>query len=112
MMSAMNIKGKAMVLITSEQLEQLNKAGYSGMVPIVKLFNPTGAGTWLVTGIEDGILYGYADLGMGCVEWGGLFSMEELVATRFRMGLGMERDRHWSPKEGTKYLSLESLDGV
>jgi hypothetical protein len=108
----MNIKGKAMVLITTEQLEQLKKNGYDCMKPVLKLFNPTGAGTWLVTGIEDGILYGFADLGMGCVEWGGLFSIEEMVATRFRFGLGIERDRHWTPDDSVNYAALDSLQGV
>ena len=36
--------------------------------PVVKLFNPLGAATWLATELdEDGdVLFGLADLGFGC----------------------------------------------
>jgi len=71
-----------------------------------------GRATWLITGMEDGILYGYADLGMGCVEWGGIESLEGLEAVRGPFGLKVERDLYWTPKEGVEYNQLESLAGV
>ncbi len=102
-----------MVLVTKEQHEKLVKAGYPNMEPIVKFFNPSGNGTWLATGIEDGIVYGYADLGMGCVEWGGLFGVDELPKITFLRGLvTLERDYHWTHKPGTKYLEMDSLAGI
>lgn len=40
----------------------------SDPVPVLKLFNPMGAATWLATELaEDGdALFGLADLGFGC----------------------------------------------
>src|SRR3546814_3231519 len=39
-------------------------------VPVVKLFNPVGAATWLATELADDgdTLFGLADLGFGCPE--------------------------------------------
>lgn len=98
-----------MVLIPTATYAALVKAGYQGSVPLVKLF--MGPLTWLVTGIEDGILYGYADLSMGCVEWGGLCHESELPTMKVGIAY-LERDRHWSHKEGAKYLEMESLMGI
>lgn len=62
-------------------------------MPVVKLFNPLGAGTWLATELwEDGdTLFGLADLGFGCPELGA-FSLRELCSIRLPYGLGIERD--------------------
>lgn len=62
-------------------------------MPVVKLFNPLGAGTWLATELwEDGdTLFGLADLGFGCPELGA-FSLRELASIRLPYGLGIERD--------------------
>lgn len=61
--------------------------------PLVKLFNPLGAATWLATELaEDGdALFGLADLGFGCPELG-WFSLSELAAVRLPYGLFIERD--------------------
>ena len=66
--------------------------------PVVKLFNPTGAGTWLLTELEPDdpdIAWGLCDLGMGCPEFGTV-SLAELAAWRGRFGLGIERDLHFT----------------
>lgn len=62
-------------------------------VPVLKLFNPIGAATWLATELaEDGdALFGLADLGFGCPELG-YFSLSEIAAVRLPYGLGIERD--------------------
>ena len=62
-------------------------------VPVVKLFNPMGAATWLVTELlEDGdTLFGLADLGFGCPEMG-YFSLNEISQIRLPFGLRIERD--------------------
>lgn len=61
-------------------------------VPVVRFFNPVGAATWLATELdEDGILFGVADLGFGCLEMGS-FALEELESIRLPFGLGIERD--------------------
>lgn len=85
--------------------------------PIVcKFFNPCGAATWLITQIEpDGdTLWGIADLGFGCVEYG-TFSLSELKSIRLMGGaLGIERDLHFDPK-GRKmadFLGMETLCGI
>jgi hypothetical protein len=102
-----------MKLLTKELTEKLNRAGYAGTKPICKLFTPWGRATWLITGIEDGILYGYADLGMGCVEWGGIDSVESLQAIRGPFGMKIERDLYWEPVEGeVEYCGMESLIGA
>lgn len=61
--------------------------------PVVKLFNPMGAATWLATELaEDGdTLFGLADLGFGCPELGS-FSLSEIAALRLPFGLSIERD--------------------
>ncbi len=61
--------------------------------PVVKLFNPLGAATWLATELgEDGdTLFGLADLGFGSPELG-YFSLSELAAVRLPFGLFIERD--------------------
>jgi hypothetical protein len=61
--------------------------------PLVKLFNPLGAATWLATELaEDGdTLFGLADLGFGCPELG-YFSLSAIAAIRLSFGLRIERD--------------------
>jgi len=62
--------------------------------PVVKLFNPCGAGTWLLTEIEPDdhdIAWGLCDLGMGFPEFGTV-SLAELAAYRGPLGIGIERD--------------------
>ena len=62
-------------------------------VPVLKLFNPLGAATWLATELgEDGdTLFGLADLGFGCPELG-YFSLSEIAEVRLPFGLTIERD--------------------
>lgn len=66
--------------------------------PVVKLFNPVGAATWLVTELdEDGdTLFGLADLGVGCPELGS-FSLAELRGVHLPFGLTIERDIGFAP---------------
>lgn len=73
------------------------------MIPIVKLFG--GSVTLLLTGERDGLLYGFADLGMGCVEWGGIMPVEELARFTVQLGLPLERDLFFKPKP----LDLKNL---
>jgi hypothetical protein len=62
-------------------------------VPVLKLFNPLGAATWLATELDcyDDTLFGLADLGFGCPELG-YFSLSEIASVRLPFGLGIERD--------------------
>jgi len=83
---------------------------------VCKLFNPCGAATWLLTQLDpdDGdIMYGLADLGFGCVEYGSI-SLSELQALKLPMGLTIERDLHFDPKgrKVSDFLSLTTLCGI
>jgi hypothetical protein len=71
--------------------------------PVLKLFNPVGAATWLATELdEDGdVLFGLADLGFGCPELG-YFSLSEIASVRLPFGLFIERDESF---EGLAPLS-------
>mgnify|MGYP001562166529 CR=1 FL=1 len=63
--------------------------------PVVKLFNPAGAATWLLTEIEGDIAFGLCDLGMGSPELGSV-SITELEAVKGPLGLGIERDQYFT----------------
>ena len=62
-------------------------------MPVLKLFNPLGAATWLASELQpDGdTLFGLADLGFGCPELG-VFSLSEIADVRLPFGLRIERD--------------------
>lgn len=83
-------------LLTAELREKLRanaEAPGADHLPVVKFFNPAGAGTWLATelGGDDDTLFGIADLGFGCPEVGS-FSIDELASLRLPFGLRIERD--------------------
>lgn len=62
-------------------------------LPVVKLFNPLGAATWLATELDadNDLMFGLADLGFGCPELGS-FRLSEIEALRLPFGLRIERD--------------------
>lgn len=62
-------------------------------LPLLKLFNPVGAATWIATELDaDGdTLFGLADLGLGCPELGS-FSLSEIAGIGLPFGLAVERD--------------------
>lgn len=67
--------------------------------PLVKLFCPWGAGTWLLSELDPGdpdIAFGLCDLGLGFPELG-LVSLAELEAARGPGGLRIERDLWFRP---------------
>lgn len=69
--------------------------------PVVKLFNPNGAATWLLTETdpEDAdIAFGLCDLGFGCPELGSV-SLSEIAAVRTPLGLTIECDLHFVPEK-------------
>jgi hypothetical protein len=78
----------------ADQAQAANARGWNfDPVPVVKLFNPVGAATWLATELDDDgdTLFGLADLGFGCPELGS-FSLSEITALRLPFGLAIERD--------------------
>ena len=91
-----------MKLITKKQRKKLLKNGKirpEDAKPVIKLFDPAGAATWLFTELdEDGdTLFGLCDLGFGFPELG-YSSLSEISALRGRFGLGIERDLHFKAK--------------
>jgi len=65
--------------------------------PVVKLFAPDAACTWLLSEIEPenpDVAFGLCDLGMGCPELGSA-SLSEIGALRGKLGLPVERDLHF-----------------
>lgn len=68
-------------------------------LPVVKLFTPDAACTWLLTELdpeEPDIAFGLCDLGMGYPELGSV-RISELEGVRGRLGLPVERDYHFAP---------------
>ena len=64
---------------------------------LVKVFNPTGAGTWWITGYDPETRLATGAVTLGYEPEVGDFSMEELVDIRARFGLPLERDLYWTP---------------
>jgi hypothetical protein len=105
---------KKMKLLTKKQREKLVDAYQKNMMlsnanerhleikkekdkAIVKLFNPTGAGTWYLTELNPrtNVAFGLA----GIHEWElGYIDLNELAAFKGQFGLGVERDRWFKPK--------------
>ena len=86
-----------MILLTPSQRARLLANGRlraADHIPVMKLFNPFGQGTWLATELDkDGdILFGLADLGYPEL---GSWSLSEMAAVRLPFGLGIERDLHF-----------------
>lgn len=67
---------------------------------VVKLFNPTGLGTWYLTEMnpETQIAFGLADI---TVKELGYISVTELKQFEGAMGLGIERDRMFESNKKT-----------
>jgi hypothetical protein len=83
-------------------------------VPLLKLFNPCGAATWLASELyADGdTLFGLADLGFGCPEMG-VFSLTEIASVRLPYGLRIERDLYFTARFGlTVYADAARIAGA
>lgn len=67
--------------------------------PVVKLFTPDGACTWLLSELDPedpDIAFGLCDLGMGFPELGSV-RISELQSVRGALGLPIERDLFFIP---------------
>lgn len=89
-----------MKLYTKVQFEKLiANGGEAGEdhKPVVKLFTPDAAATWLLSEIDPdnhSLAFGLCDLGVGFPELGWV-SLEELGTVRGKLGLPVERDLHF-----------------
>lgn len=100
-----------MILFTTEILDALRANGKATAetmldedasqpdpAPVVKIFDPCGSATWLISESdpdEPDRLFGLCDLGMGYPELGYVLR-SELEAVKGRFGLGLERDLHFA----------------
>ena len=77
---------------------------FDGIIAKVRLFNPTGIGTWFIATYDPhtDIAWGVVDL--YCREVGS-FSMRELLDYRGLFGLPIERDLHFRPVSIASLLS-------
>lgn len=66
-------------------------------VAVVKLFNPTGQGTWYIAAYDPETRVAYGAAHLFEFEYGSI-GMEELVTYRGRFGLPIERDLCWTPR--------------
>ncbi len=101
-------------LFTQTQLELLKRNGSDKRtgkdhVPVVKLFTPNAACTWLLTELmeleieeQDSVAFGLCDLGFGFPELG-YVSLNEICALKDKIGVFVERDLHF---EGQYPLSV------
>lgn len=114
----------AAVLLTQEQRARMLKNGRDNAErieddgnthdfwPVVKLFCPWGAATWLLSELdpeEPEIAFGLCDLGMGCPELGSV-SLSELAAVRGPGGLVIERDLHFTATKSLAAYAAEARE--
>ncbi len=100
-----------MKLLTKEIEAKLSKniGNATKDKPYLKLFNPVGSATWLISEYheEDRTFFGLCDLGMGYPELG-YVSLEELESLRLPFGLTIERDIHFEPKKTLSEYAAEA----
>jgi len=66
-------------------------------LPVIKLFTPDAAATWLISEVDPDDpdrLFGLCDLGLNYPELG-YVSLAEITEVRGRLGLPVERDQHF-----------------
>jgi Protein of unknown function (DUF2958) len=108
-----------MELITNELREKLLANGRHNaereddpedFFPVVKLFCPWGAATWLLTELDPespDIAFGLCDLGVGTPEIGSV-SLSELAEISGPGGLRIERDLYFRPKKSLEAYADEA----
>lgn len=90
--------------------DEEHEGGEPDFIPVVKLFTPDAACTWLLTELDPedpDIAFGLCDLGLGCPELGSV-RISEIEAVRGRLGLPVERDRHFSTTKTISALADEA----
>jgi hypothetical protein len=83
-------------LPTYDQLDEADGHTFDNIVCKIRLFNPTGVGTWWIAAYDPDtqIAWGVAELDYREV---GSIGITELVRFRGRYGLPIERDLHFRP---------------
>jgi hypothetical protein len=77
--------------------------------PVVKLFNPCGAATWLLSEYdpETDTAFGLCDLGMGSPELGYVY-MPDLRNFKGPLDIGIERDLRFIPYAQMQWYSYHA----
>lgn len=93
-----------MKILTQEILDAFAKQGDTSQKSakdikiVLKLFNPTGAGTWyLYEKLDDDVYMCFANLDDPEMAECGTVSMSELLDFKGMFGLGIERDKFFKP---------------
>ncbi|MCE8532259.1 DUF2958 domain-containing protein [Ruegeria pomeroyi] len=84
-------------LFRNGQLRVADEDGTADFLPVVKLFTPDAACTWLLSELDPDdpdIAFGLCDLGLGCPELGSV-RISEIASVRGRLGLPVERDMYF-----------------
>ena len=91
-----------MLLLTQAQKNKLvenHKAqdGTKEFKAVVKLFNPTGVGTWYLSELdpETNVAFGLCEIHEKEL---GYVNLDELSEFKGQFGLGIERDKYFTPK--------------
>ncbi len=94
---------KVQLLIENHREQQPRKGRNEiDFEPVVKMFVPWGAATWLLTeAAPDGLAFGLCDMGFGQPELG-YVSLDEVASIRGPGGITVEQDIHF---EADKTLS-------
>jgi len=72
---------------------------YADLKPVVKLFQPDGGATMLLSTLDDqDVVQGVFDLGLGYVEMGPAY-LPEILEAKGKLGLSVERDAWFTPKK-------------
>ncbi|PZR95194.1 MAG: transposase [Stutzerimonas stutzeri] len=79
--------------------------------PVLKLFAPWCAMTWLISEMspdDNDVLFGLADLGTGAPEVGAIV-LSEIAALQGPGGLSVEIDRYFSPRATLNEYASEAI---
>ena len=108
-------------LLTAQDRAQLLQNGArtaagedDDLPPVVKLFTPDGAATWLLTELDPNdpdLAFGLCDPGLGSPEMGHV-RLSEIIDVVGQLGLAVERDASFKPERLlSEYARLALAEG-
>lgn len=104
------------ILLTDAMKTKLKAREGKPAKPIMKIFDPAGAGTWLLCSMEpdDDTLWAVCDIGQGVVEYGTVSLTELETAPPKVLGLRLERDKFFrgTPLSVAELCERSSLQSI
>ena|SRR5690554_1591644 len=106
-----------MKLMTKAQREQMLKNGAARYEdnhdpkPVIKLFDPLGTATWLLTELDPenpDLAFGLCDLGMGFPDLGDVSISELESIKKGAIRIGIERDIHFKANKTLREYTAEA----